>query len=67
VLEILGRDAEAENVYRKGIRVFFDYPDTWVALGIVLAKQGKVREAIDSFRDAKRGGPEGKLVRTPRR
>jgi len=39
VLEILGREAEAENVYRKGIRVFFDYSDTWVALGIVLAKQ----------------------------
>jgi hypothetical protein len=38
-LEILGREAEAENVYRKGIRVFFDYSDTWVALGIVLAKQ----------------------------
>ncbi|KAK3254817.1 hypothetical protein CYMTET_35988 [Cymbomonas tetramitiformis] len=61
MLETLGRLAEAENIYRKGLRTFFDDSGCWVACAAVLIKQGKLQEGIELLREARQGGPEGKF------
>lgn len=58
VLSILGRTAEAVDVYREAISISPDHADTRMNFGLALLDLGRVAEAMEQLRAARRIEPE---------
>ena len=57
----MDKHEEAEQLLKQVVGFAFDHPEVWSALAMVLYKQGKIQEGVETLKYALTGGPYAKF------